>query len=240
MKMTATKTAGEEKLNDEEIEELGNLFEEAAPEAILRWAIQRFGTRVSLATGFGPEGCVLVHLLAGIRPDTRIFYLDTGLLFPETHALRDRLEDRYRVSFERQATELSLESQASLYGEKLWETNPNECCNLRKVQPLVKALAGLDAWITAIRRDQTSDRANAKVIERDKKFGIVKINPLARWTSKDVWRFIVDNDVPYNPLHNENYPSIGCLPCTTPVKIGESARSGRWRGNVKTECGLHR
>lgn len=238
--MTATRLAAQGKRNDSDIERLSDLFEEAAPETVLRWAIQRFGTRVALATGFGAEGCVLVHMLAGIQPDPRIFYLDTDLLFPETYDLRDRLEARYGIRFERQGAELSLEDQAALYGEKLWETNPDQCCNLRKVQPLTKMLSGLDAWITAIRRDQTPDRANAKVVEWDKEFDLVKINPLARWSAKEVWKFIVEHNVPYNPLHDHGYPSIGCRPCTTLVQIGEDPRSGRWRGNAKTECGLHR
>ncbi|MCU1289451.1 MAG: phosphoadenosine phosphosulfate reductase, partial [Acidobacteria bacterium] len=169
----------------------------------------------------------------------RIFYLDTDLLFPETYALRERLQDRYGVSIERRSTNLDLKAQAAAHGEKLWEDKPDLCCKLRKIEPLVEALEGFDAWITAIRRDQSPARANVKIVEWDAKFGLVKINPLARWSSKDVWKFIVENDVPYNPLHNEGYPSIGCLPCTTFVKNGENARAGRWRGKAKTECGLH-
>jgi phosphoadenosine phosphosulfate reductase len=238
--MTAAETAFEEKPDDHEIERVGRLLEKAAPETVLLWALQRFGKGVALATGFGAEGCVLVHMLSGIEPNARVFYLDTDLLFPETYDLRDRLQARYSVRFERQEVGLSLEEQAKIHGEKLWETDPDRCCDLRKVQPLKNVLSGLDAWITAVRRDQTPDRADAKIVERDKKFGLVKINPLARWTSKDVWRFIVRNDVPYNPLHDRGFPSIGCRPCTTLVQIGEGQRSGRWRGTAKTECGLHR
>ncbi len=238
--LTGSIPAIEETLDVKEIEKLGANFEDAAPEAVLHWAVQRFGTRVALATGFGPEGCVLVHMLSGIEPNARIFYLDTDLLFAETYDLRDRLEDRYGVRFERQGAELSLDEQTEAFGERLWERDPDKCCFLRKVQPLKRTLSHCDAWITAIRRDQTPDRANAKVVERDKKFGIVKINPLARWSTKDVWRFIVRNDVPYNELHNRGFPSIGCRPCTSQVQIGEDPRSGRWRGREKTECGLHR
>lgn len=238
--LTGSDVAIEENLDDKEIENLGKNFETAAPEAVLHWAVQRFGTRVALATGFGPEGCVLVHMLSGIEPNARIFYLDTDLLFAETYHLRDRLEDRYGVRFEREGAELSLTGQAALFGERLWETDPDQCCFLRKVQPLKRTLSQYDAWITAIRRDQTPDRANAKVVEWDRKFGIVKINPLARWSTKDVWKFIVRNDVPYNELHDRGFPSIGCRPCTSHVQIGEDPRSGRWRGREKTECGLHR
>ncbi len=226
-------------MNDSEIEVLRNRFESAPPEEVLGWAVETFGNGVALATGFGAEGCALVHLLAGVAPTARMFYLDTDVLFPETYELKDRLETRYGIRFERRAAKLTLDEQAAHLGEKLWETRPDECCRIRKVEPLREMVTGLDAWITAIRRDQSPARANAGVVERDVKFGIVKINPLARWTSKDVWNFIVENDVPYNPLHDRGYPSVGCLPCTTPVQIGEDPRAGRWRGTAKTECGLH-
>jgi len=235
---TALKTDG--KLYREEIEELAQRFEKAAPEEVLRWALQRFGKGVALATGFGAEGCVLVHILANIDQNARIFYLDTDLLFQETYDLRDRLQTRYGVRIERQASDLSIGEQAAHFGKELWRTNPDRCCNLRKVEPLYERLAGLDAWITAIRRDQSPSRANAVVVEWDSKFGLVKINPLARWSSKHVWKFIAENDVPYNPLHDAGYPSIGCRPCTTFVQIGEDPRAGRWRDREKTECGLHR
>lgn len=214
-------------------------FESASPEDVLKWAVETFGNGVALATGFGAEGCVLVHLLAQVNPAARFFYLDTDVLFPETYELRDRLEERYGIRFERRATSVTLDEQATKFGEKLWETRPDECCRIRKVEPLRDIVTSLDAWITAIRRDQSPARANAGVVERDAKFGIVKINPLARWSSKDVWNFIVANDVPYNPLHDRGYPSVGCAPCTTPVRIGEDPRAGRWRGTAKTECGLH-
>jgi phosphoadenosine phosphosulfate reductase len=135
--------------------------------------------------------------------------------------------------------ELTVEQQAEVHGEKLWERTPDKCCEMRKVIPLRNALTPFEAWITAIRRDQTLDRANASIVERDRKFGLVKINPLVAWTSRDVWAYVHNNDVPYNPLHDQNYPSIGCWPCTTPVMPGEDPRSGRWRGREKKECGLH-
>jgi phosphoadenosine phosphosulfate reductase len=226
-------------MTDEELKLLADEFETAPPEAVLRWAITEFGPDVALATGFGVEGCVLVSMLAEINPEARIFYLDTDLLFPETYALRDRLEARYGVRFERRATRLSLHEQAEEHGERLWERKPELCCQLRKVEPLREMLKGLRAWITAIRRDQSPARASAGVIERDEKFGLIKINPLARWSSRDVWSYVIRYDVPYNPLHDHGYPSIGCAPCTTPVRIGEDPRAGRWRGSQKMECGLH-
>jgi phosphoadenosine phosphosulfate reductase len=214
-------------------------FETAAPEAVLRWAVEEFGPEVALATGFGPEGCVLIAMLSAINPSTRIFYLDTDLLFPETYALRDQLEARYGVRFERRAAKLSLSDQAAAYGERLWERAPDLCCRLRKVEPLRQMLSGLRAWVTAIRRDQSAARAGIGIVERDANFGLIKINPLAAWSVPDVWDYIAKHDVPYNPLHEQGYPSIGCLPCTTPVQIGETPRAGRWRGTAKTECGIH-
>ncbi len=223
----------------EELKSISDKFENASPESVLGWAFEEFGDEAALATGFGAEGCVLVHLLAGVSREARIFYLDTDLLFPETYALRDRLEGRYGVRFERRATPLSLGAQAERYGDRLWERRPDECCRLRKVEPLREMLAGVRAWITAIRRDQSAARAGAGIVEWDAKFGLIKINPLANWSSRDVWNFIAKHDVPYNPLHDHGYPSLGCTHCTTPVQIGEDLRAGRWRGTGKTECGLH-
>ena len=223
----------------EELKMISDEFETAPPETILGWAVEEFGADIALATGFGAEGCVLVAMLSAISHGTRIFYLDTDLLFPETYTLRDELEARYGVRFERRATRLSLSDQAQQFGERLWERQPDLCCNLRKVEPLREVLSGLRAWVTAIRRDQSPTRAGIGIVERDEKFGLIKINPLAAWSARDVWRYIVRNDVPYNPLHDRGYPSIGCVPCTTPVQIDELPRAGRWRGTDKIECGIH-
>jgi phosphoadenosine phosphosulfate reductase len=225
---------------DEDLQAISAEFETKPPEAVLRWALAEFGPDVALATGFGAEGCVLIDMVAGLTKNARIFYLDTDLLFPETHALRDQLEARYGIRFERHATRLSLNAQATQYGERLWERQPDLCCQLRKINPLEQVLVGLRSWITAIRRDQTPARAGAGIVERDAKFGLIKINPLATWSSIDVWKYIAQHDVSYNPLHNHGYKSIGCAPCTSPVQIGEDPREGRWRGSCKTECGLHK
>lgn len=206
---------------------------------VLRWSYDEFGSDVALATGFGIEGCVLVHMLAETGCDIRLFYLDTDLLFPETYALRDTLEARYGIKFERRATSLSLDQQAAVYGDRLWERQPDECCRLRKVEPLREMLSGLRAWITGIRRDQSSARANARVVELDQQFGLIKINPLVGWSAKAVWEYARQNDVPHNPLLDQGYESIGCRPCTTPIQVGEDPRAGRWRGKNKTECGIH-
>jgi phosphoadenosine phosphosulfate reductase len=224
----------------EELKVISDGFEGASPDVVLYWAAGAFGDEVALATGFGAEGCVLIDMLARVTPRMRVFYLDTDLLFPETYALAERLRARYGVRFERRATRLSLAAQSEVYGERLWERDPEECCRLRKVEPLREMLGGLRAWVTAIRREQTPARAGAGIVERDAKFGLVKINPLAAWSARDVWDYVSKHDVPYNPLHDLNYASVGCVPCTTPVCIGEDPRAGRWRGAAKTECGLHR
>jgi len=228
-----------EETTDKDLKAISDEFETASPEAILRWAVEEFGPDIALATGFGAEGCVLVSMLSAISPATRIFYLDTDLLFPETYALRDQLAARYGIRFEQRATSLSVSEQAAQYGERLWEREPDLCCRLRKVEPLREMLNGMRAWVTAIRRDQSAERRHTGFVEWDSKFGLVKINPLADWSARDVWNYIAKHDVPYNPLHDQGYPSIGCVPCTTPVQIGETPRAGRWRGIGKSECGIH-
>jgi phosphoadenosine phosphosulfate reductase len=227
-------------ITDEELKVISAELEREPPEAVLRWALREFGPDMALATGFGAEGCVLIRMVATITKGARIFYLDTDLLFPETYSLCEQLEALYGVRLERHATRLSLSAQAAEYGERLWERQPNLCCQLRKVEPLREILSGLRAWVTAIRRDQTPARADARIVEHDRKFGLLKINPLATWSSRDVWEYIKQYDVPYNPLYDHGYGSIGCAPCTTLIQIGEDPRAGRWRGTCKTECGLHK
>jgi phosphoadenosine phosphosulfate reductase len=213
-------------------------LEESSADAILAWAAGA-GGRASFSTGFGVEGCVLVHLIASAHLPIDVFTLDTGLLFPETYALWRRLEQRYGITIHAVRPEQTVEAQAASVGPALWERDPDRCCGLRKTAPLRRALDGVDFWISAIRRDQTPERAKAPVVERDARYNLLKVNPLVRWTSKDVWRFVHANDVPYNPLHDQGYPSIGCQPCTSAVAEGEDPRAGRWRGREKRECGLH-
>jgi len=214
-------------------------LESRGPEEILSWAASRFAPRLTFATGFGAEGCVLIDMIGRLGLPIDLFTLDTGLLFPETYALWRRLEAKYGVAIRGVRPAQTVEEQARAEGDRLWERAPDRCCALRKVEPLRRALAGYDAWITAIRRGQTADRASAGVVERDDRFGLVKVNPLVTWTSADVSAYVAENDVPVNPLHQEGYPSIGCVPCTSRVLPGEGPRAGRWRGRVKTECGLH-
>lgn len=208
------------------------------PEDVLAFAAARY-PRIAFATGFGPEGCVLLDVIARHRLPIDVLTLDTGLLFSETYALWRQLETRYRLRIRAVRPALGVEAQAAVHGPRLWERDPDRCCALRKVEPLRQVLAGLDAWVTAIRREQTADRADASVLERDPRFGLVKVNPLAGWSRDDVWAYVRENRVPVNPLHERGYPSIGCRPCTTPVGLGEDPRAGRWRQRAKTECGLH-
>jgi phosphoadenosine phosphosulfate reductase len=208
------------------------------PERILAWAA-RAVPRVSFSTGFGAEGCALVHMIASARLPIDIFTLDTGLLFPETYELWAALERKYHITIRAVKPKQTVEEQAATSGPGLWERDPERCCGFRKLEPLQDALRGVNLWLTGIRREQTPERAAARVVERDARYGVIKVNPVVRWTSKDVWRFLHAHDVPYNVLHNVGYPSIGCQPCTTPVVEGEDPRAGRWRGHARNECGLH-
>ncbi len=217
-------------------------FETKQPQDVLTAVIERYGNIV-LACSFGAEDVVLVDMVHRINPLVPLFYLDTDFLFPETYATRDRIIERYQLKPAQVIQVKSLltpQKQAAEYGDALWASNPDQCCQLRKVQPLTRVLRGYDAWITGIRRDQAPFRANAGLIEWDQKFELIKVNPLARWTWTDVWTYIKVYDVPYNQLHDQHYPSIGCTYCTAPVAPGDDPRAGRWKNFSKTECGLHK
>lgn len=211
----------------------------APPQAVLRWAVDTFYPRLTMATAFGAEGCCLIHLLAEIEPRVRIFNLETGYQFAETLELRERIKERYGIEVEYVRPEQSVAEYEAEHGGPLYRLRPDQCCYDRKIGPLRQAVLGYDAWVSAIRRDQTAHRAAAGVVQWDAKFGLVKVNPLLTWTRRDVWQFIVDHDVPYNPLHDRGYPSIGCRPCTEAVGEGGDERAGRWAGTAKKECGLH-
>jgi phosphoadenosine phosphosulfate reductase len=225
--------------DDEEIAAVAARLEGRPAEEILTWAARRFAPRLAFATAFGPEGIVLLDLIARLRLDVDVFTLDTGLFFDETYALWRELEHRLGLQVRAVRPALGLEQQALRHGEALWRREPDRCCTLRKLEPLQEALRGHDAWVSAIRRDQTAERASARVVERDHRHGLVKVNPLACWSARDVWTYLRERDLPVNPLHEQGYPSIGCRPCTDPVADGEDPRAGRWRGREKTECGLH-
>jgi phosphoadenosine phosphosulfate reductase len=210
-----------------------------SPQTILRWSVETFHPRLTMATAFGAEGCCLIHMLAEIEPGVRIFNLETGYQFPETLELRERIRERYGIRVEYIRPELEVAEYEAEHGGPLYEMRPDQCCHDRKILPLRQAVVGYDAWISAIRKDQTDERAQAAVVQWDAKFGLVKVNPLLNWTKREVWGFILKHGVPYNPLHDKNYPSIGCWPCTRPVADGDEERAGRWAGKVKKECGLH-
>jgi phosphoadenosine phosphosulfate reductase len=221
----------------------GESLESKQPQDVLAAAIRRYAPKIVLACSFGAEDVVLVDMVRRIDSSVPLFYLDTDFLFPETYATRDRIVERYGL---KAAQVLQIKSlltpseQARQYGDALWAKDPDRCCQLRKVEPLTRVLQGYDAWITGIRREQAPARADAGLIEWDAKFGLVKINPLARWTWADVWAYIKVHEVPYNSLHDQHYPSIGCTHCTARVMPGEDPRAGRWKNFAKTECGLHK
>ena len=208
-------------------------------EQVLRWAFENYGQDVAIASAFGAEGMVTIDIAAQVWPGLRIFILDTSFLFPETHRLIEQIEARYGIKVERTHALISPDEQAQFYGPELWRHNPDLCCRIRKIEPLRRKLADLRAWITSIRREQTAARANARKIEWDSQFLMAKINPLADWTENMVWEHIRTHQLDYNPLHDRNYPSIGCTHCTRAVAPGEDPRSGRWTGFEKRECGLH-
>jgi phosphoadenosine phosphosulfate reductase len=229
----------EQPFTAENVKDAGWSLEGKSPQAILRWAVAEFYPRLTMATAFGAEGCCLIHMLAEIEPNVRVFNLDTGYQFQETLDLRERLKHRYGIEVEYIRPELTVAEYEEEHGGPLYTIRPDQCCHDRKVLPLRRAVAGYDAWISAIRGDQTSHRAAAGVVQWDAKFSLVKVNPLLSWTKQDVWSFIMKHEVPYNPLHDQNYPSIGCRPCTRPITDGEDERAGRWSGTIKKECGLH-
>jgi phosphoadenosine phosphosulfate reductase len=223
----------------ERIEQANRQLEGASAEEILRWAAAAFTSKLTMATAFGAEGCCLIHMLADVAPQTRIFNLETGYQFPETLELRERIRARYSIEVEFIYPETTVSEYEAEYGGPLYRIRPDQCCHDRKILPLRRAVAGYEAWISAIRGDQTQDRARARVVQWDAKFNLVKVNPLLSWDRKQVWRFILDHDIPYNPLHDQGYPSIGCWPCTAAVAEGQDERAGRWAGTKKKECGLH-
>jgi phosphoadenosine phosphosulfate reductase len=199
-------------------------LETASAQHVLGYAVERFHPRLTMACSFQKEESVLVHMLTGIGPDARMFTIDTGVLFPETLATWKRFEDRFGVRVE------VLDARSP---DEPWTAA--RCCGEAKVAALERALDGVEAWITGIRREQAPTRAGTPKLERDDRRGIWKVNPLADWTEQDLWRYIHKHDLPYHPLHDQGYASIGCAPCTQP---GEG-REGRWAGEDKTECGIH-
>lgn len=235
--VTSTKRLEEARARFDEEAVAAELEPKSAGE-VLEWAFSQFGQAMYIACSFQKTSSVVIQLATTINPDARFFYLDTDLLFPETYETRDRLAEHFGVEFDRWHG-ISLEEQAKRYGDRLWERDVDACCDIRKVQPMGEALSTVDCWVSGIRREDSATRANAPKFAWDKRFNLWKINPLADWSERDVWNHLNEHNVPYNPLHDQGYPSIGCTHCTRPVVPGQSARDGRWSGSGKTECGIN-
>jgi len=231
-------------LEPEQIAQWNRTFQDAPTEAILDWAWGQFGRRAAIGTSFQGAGLVMTHIARSRGLDFPVFTVDTGLLFPETLALKKRLEEFFGLEIEALTPELTVEQQAERHGAELWKSQPDDCCWMRKVVPLQKKLETLDVWITGLRREQSDTRSDIEIVElyefdpvlnRD----IVKLNPMARWKREEIWNYLGRHGIPYNPLHDRGYHSIGCWPCTRAVGEGEDERAGRWTGFRKTECGIH-
>ncbi|WP_411843097.1 phosphoadenylyl-sulfate reductase [Salinicoccus sp. HZC-1] len=207
---------------------------------ILKWAYGNFGDSIIYSCSFGAESMILIDLISKVKTDAQIVFLDTDLHFQETYDLIDRVKERYpglRIKLKK--PELTLEEQADKHGAALWKSDPNQCCYIRKIKPLEDVLYGASAWISGLRREQSPSRQNTDFVNKDERFKSIKVCPLIHWTWDDVWDYIEKYELPYNELHDFQYPSIGCIPCTSRVKSGEDSREGRWAGSDKTECGLH-
>ena len=204
----------------------------------LEWMFETFGERHYIACSFQKTSSVTLDLALKVNPEARFFYLDTDVLFPETYETRDTMEQHFGIKFDRYHN-LTIAEQAERYGDELWKRDSDACCGLRKVEPMRQALSGVDVWVSGIRRADSSSRATAPKFAWDERFGLWKLNPLADWSERDVWNYIRDHRIPYNPLHDRGYPSIGCTHCTQPVGPGGSSRDGRWVGSSKSECGIN-
>jgi phosphoadenosine phosphosulfate reductase len=232
-------------LSKTEIEELNGRFVEAPTEEILEWAWGQFGDRAAIGTSFQGAGLVMMHLAKQRGLTFPVFTLDTGLLFPETLDLKRRLEDFFELTIEPLHPDLTVEQQESAQGPELWKRDPDLCCTMRKVLPLQNKLQDLDCWMTGLRRQQSDTRAGVEVVEVyifDESTGreIVKLNPMAHWKRETVWEYIAAHGIPYNPLQDQGYRSIGCQPCTHRTsEQGNDERAGRWTGFSKVECGIH-
>jgi phosphoadenosine phosphosulfate reductase len=208
--------------------------EHLSAEQVLEHVVDRFHPRLYVACSFQKEASVIMDMLVKIEPSTRFFTLDTGFLFEETKSTWRALEERYGITVEA-AAGMTVEEQARQHGDELWKRDPDACCGIRKVVPMRERLASVDAWVAGLRRDQSPSRASTPKLHWDEKHGLWKANPLADWSERDVWNYIAANDVPYNPLHDQGYSSIGCTHCTLPSQD----RAGRWAGTGKLECGIH-
>ena len=225
-----------------DVKRLSAEFETTSLGKIVRWAWETLGPRVEMSTAFGATGMVLFDIAQKEVPELPVFTIDTGYLFQETLELKARVEQRYGVEIETLHPRLSVKEQDEKFGAALYGRNPGKCCAMRKVEPMRRKLMELDGWITGIRRDQSSSRSRAGILETYQVGSaqyILKVNPMATWTRKDVWDYILAHEVPYNPLMDQGYPSLGCWPCTKKAESGGEERAGRWAGTSKDECGIH-
>ena len=227
-------------MNETDYETLNQSLERKDSLEVLKWAYTTFGDELVYACSFGAEGMVLIDLISKIKKDAKIVFLDTDFHFKETYSLIDEVKDRYpSLDIQLTKSDLTPEEQAAEYGDKLWTTNADLCCKLRKLIPLERELNKHKAWISGLRREQSPTRVNTQFVNQDNRFNSIKICPLIHWTEEEIWMYIKLHKLPYNELHDRNFPSIGCEYCTKPVKEGEDPRSGRWADSTKTECGLH-
>jgi phosphoadenosine phosphosulfate reductase len=213
-------------------------LEALSAQELIRWAAEEFGERLCLTCSWQKQSSVLVHLVSELGLDIDVVELDTHLFFRESYETRERLVERYGLRLIRPEI-MTIAEQHAAEGSNLWEKDPDRCCHIRKVEPLIRALEPYDAWISGIRREQSPSRANTPKVVWSERYQVFKIHPLAEWSEKDVWRTIVGNGIPYNPLHDAGYRSIGCIPCTRPTREDEEERAGRWAGSDKLECGIH-
>jgi phosphoadenosine phosphosulfate reductase len=218
---------------------LNERFADQAAEEVLRWVGTEYGSKAVLTCSFGgASGMVLLDMVMRLGQPIQILFLDTELLFPETYALAEAAAVHYGITIERRRPALTLADQEQQEGPELYSHDPDRCCTIRKVTPLAEALRPYTAWLSGIRRDQSSTRAETTLFQWSARHQLLKINPLAHWSEREVWRYIASHNVPYNPLLDQGYPSLGCWPCTRPSS-GDDARGGRWSGFTKVECGIH-
>ena len=218
-------------------EQAGRDLETASAQEIVRWAVDTFGDGFAIASSM--EDGLMAHLASSVAPGVQVVFLDTGYHFAETIGTRDAVAATYDVRVRTVLPLLTVKQQDAEYGAELWRTDPTACCNLRKVEPLARALEPYTAWASGIRRDEAVTRRDVRVVEWDARRSMVKVNPIATWTQDQVDEYVAEHGVLLNPLLDDGYPSIGCAPCTRRVAPGEDPRSGRWAGSSKVECGLH-
>jgi phosphoadenosine phosphosulfate reductase len=225
-------------LSPEDIARLNERFEPADPREIVKWAVETYGDGLSVGASFGgASGMAILHMVAQFRPNVHVFVIDTDYLFEETHeTMRQSVPVLGLQNVNVYKSQLTHEQQANQYGSALWMRDPDLCCELRKIEPNRRALDGKSAWVSGLRRDQSEGRADTPIVSWAPKFGVVKLNPLANWNESQTWDYVLKNNIPYNPLLNQGYASIGCYNCTVP---GVQGRAGRWQGFDKEECGLH-